>query len=29
MLKGGGDRRQAEKKLKAVKGNVRKAVENT
>src|SRR5215469_446101 len=29
MLKGGGDRRHAEKKLKAVKGNVRKAVENT
>ena len=29
MLKGGADRRQAEKKLKAVKGNVRKAVENT
>jgi len=29
MLKGGGGRRQAEKKLKAVKGNVRKAVENT
>jgi N-acetylmuramic acid 6-phosphate etherase len=29
MLKSGGDRRHAEKKLKAVKGNVRKAVENT
>ena len=29
MLKGAGDRRHAEKKLKAVKGNVRKAVENT
>src|SRR5215469_4130594 len=29
MLKGGDDRRHAEKKLKAVKGNVRKAVENT
>jgi N-acetylmuramic acid 6-phosphate etherase len=29
MLKGGVDRRQAEKKLKAARGNVRKAVENT